>query len=115
MHRWDVITKGMEKMTTCKTVTKEVLTNPVLVRIDRENLDFETARLIADQRATELASEPMLMGWYNSHSGRFSPDVECCSENKPGWIVYAESRGATITIDINDEEYVFIYGDISQA
>lgn len=102
-------------MTTCKTVTRKALTDPLDVRIDREGLDFDTARRIADQKAMEVASEPMLMAWYNAHSGQFSPEVECCSEQKPGWIVYAESRGATITIDINDEEYVFIYGEFSQA
>jgi hypothetical protein len=98
-------------MTTCRTVTKAALTDPIDVRIDEVKLDFGAARLIADQKVMEIADEPMLMGWYDSHSGRFSPDVECCSEHKPGWIVYAESRGATITIDINNEEYVFIYGD----
>ena len=38
--------------------------------------------------------------------------VECCSEHKPGWIVYAESRGGNITIDNNDEKDVFIYRDL---
>ena len=98
-------------MTTCKTVTKEVLTDPIIIRVDESNLSFQDARLIADQKAAEFASELMLMGWYEKSSGRFSPNVECCSEEKPGWIVYAESRGGRITIDINDEDYVFIYRD----
>jgi hypothetical protein len=51
----------------------------------------------------------MLMAWYESSSGSFSPNVQCCSEHKPGWVVYAESRGGHITIDIKDEEYIFIY------
>ena len=99
-------------MTTCKTVTKEVLTDPIIIRVDESNLNLKNARLIADQKAAQVASEPMLMGWYEKSSGRFSPSVECCSEEKPGWIVYAESRGGTITIDINDETYVFIYSDV---
>ena len=98
-------------MTTCKTVTKDVLTDPIIIRVDESNLSLQDARLIADQKVAELASEPMLMGWYEKSSGRFSPNVECCSEEKPGWIVYAESRGGRITIDINDEDYVFIYSD----
>ena len=76
-------------------------------------LDFGQAREVADQKARELGAEPMLLAWYEAKSGKFSPPVECCSEKKPGWIVYAESRGGTITIDINDEEYVFIYLDAS--
>lgn len=51
----------------------------------------------------------MLLAWYDRKRGRFSPNVVCCSERKPGWVVYAESRGGNITIDINDESYVFIY------
>ena len=42
---------------------------------------------------------------YEGSTGSFSPHVECCSEHKPGWVVYAESRGGHITIDINDEAY----------
>jgi len=100
----------MEK---CAIVTRDVLINPVLVQNER-SLDFGQAREIADQRARELCEEPMLLAWYEAKSGKFSPPVECCSETKPGWIVYAESRGATLTIDINDEEYIFIYLDASE-
>ena len=57
----------------------------------------------------------MLLSWYDAGTGRFSPDVECCSEEKPGWVVYAESRGAGITVDINDEQFVFIYRDNGPA
>ncbi|MDY6879004.1 MAG: AF1514 family protein [Desulfatiglans sp.] len=99
-------------MSECRKVTREVLTDPIDLKIKRDNLDFPTAKMIADQRAAEIAGEPMLLGWYNSHTSRFSPDVVCCSEEKPGWIVYAESRGGNITIDINAEEYVFIYSDL---
>jgi hypothetical protein len=53
----------------------------------------------------------MLLGWCDATSGRFSPNVTCCSEDKPAWIVYAETRGGNLTIDINDEKYVFIYCD----
>jgi hypothetical protein len=96
----------------CEILTRDVLTNPVLIHQGRP-LDFGQAREIAGQKARELSADPMLLAWYEAKSGKFSPPVECCSETKPGWIVYAESRGATITIDINDEEYIFIYRDAS--
>ena len=99
-------------MTSCGLVTRDVLTNPIDIRIQDEGLDFPAARLIADQKATETASNPMLLGWYDGKTGKFSPNVTCCSEHKPGWIVYAESRGGDITIDINDETFVFIYRDL---
>ncbi|MFZ7111023.1 MAG: AF1514 family protein [Desulfatiglandales bacterium] len=99
-------------MKQCRTVRREALPNPVDVRIDRE-IDFNTARMLADDKVKETAGDPMLLAWYDSKSGRFSPNVTCCSEEKPGWIVYAESRGGDISIDINDETFVFIYRDIS--
>jgi hypothetical protein len=100
-------------MTTCRAVTRDVLPNPVDVRID-EDLDFNTARIIADARADEMAGQPMLLAWYDSKTGRFSPDVTCCSEEKPGWVVYAESRGGDLSIDINEEAFVFIYKDLAR-
>jgi len=100
-------------MERCEILTKDALTNPVLIYHGRP-LDFGQAREIADLKARELVADPMLLAWYAANSGKFSPPVECCSEIKPGWIVYAESRGGTITIDINDEEYIFIYLDASE-
>jgi hypothetical protein len=99
----------MAPMTTCRTLTKEMLPHPVSVKVEEPLPDLTAAKRIADQKASELASEPMLLAWYEAKSGRFSPGVECCSETKPGWLVYAESRGGNIAIDINDQEYVFIY------
>ncbi len=98
-------------MVTCRTLTTDMLPNPVSIHLDDEIVDLKSAKLIADQKAFEMAPDPMLLAWYEAKSGRFSPQVECCSEEKPGWVVYAESRGGNIAIDINDEEYVFIYRD----
>jgi hypothetical protein len=96
-------------MTTCKAISKDMLINPTSLHVEEDQLDFARARQIADRKAKELSQDPMLMAWYESSSGSFSPNVECCSEHKPGWVVYAESRGGHITIDINDEAYIFIY------
>jgi len=97
-------------MESCVIPTKDVLTNPVLM-YEARSLDFAEARELAYQKARELSEDPMLLAWYEAKTGKFSPPVECCSEKKPGWIVYAESRGGNITVDINDEQYVFIYLD----
>ncbi len=99
-------------MTNCATFTKDMLPDPVDVRTDEKDLDFAAAKLIADQKAGELAQNPMLLAWYDSKTGRFSPDVTCCSEEKPGWVVYAEGRGGNISISINNERYIFIYMDM---
>lgn len=101
-------------MTTCQTLQKDMLTKPVSVWLDEMPTDLEAARRAADQKALERAADPMLLAWYEARTGRFSPNVECCSETKPGWLVYAESRGGNITIDINDQAYVFVYRDAAQ-
>ena len=102
------ITFVMIQMQDCKIPTREILRNPVLI-YQAGPVDFGLAREIADRKAREMSADPMLLAWYDAKSGKFSPPVECCSETKPGWIVYAESRGGNLVIDINDEEYIFIY------
>lgn len=100
-------------MKNCRPVTKEVLTNPIQIETGERDLSLDKAREIADQEARKHSSDPVLVSWYEAKSGRHSPPVECCGEEKPAWVVYAESRGANITIDINQEDYVFIYLDYS--
>ncbi len=92
----------------CKYVTTEMLTHPVVVISDK-HLNFSEARVLADSKARELSSDPMLLAWFDKGTGRFSPDVICCGEDKPTWLIYAESRGADIEVDINNEDYVFVY------
>ena len=88
---------------------KRFLINPIKIRIDDNNLDFNTAKDIADKRVQQLTSNLMLLSWYKGKTGLYFPDVDCHGKNKPAWLIYAESRGGDITIDINNEEYVFIY------
>ncbi len=95
-------------MINCAYVTKWMLNNPIEVRIG-DRLDFSTAKFIADRRAREQAAEPMLLAWFDKRSGKFAPAQMCCDRDKPSWLVYAETRGAQIAVDINNEDYVFLY------
>ena len=105
--------KGSERIVAkCAILEKEMLPNPVELAVDNSGLDFNTARLLSDKKAGELIKNPMLMSWYDRSAGRFSPDVTCCSEDKPGWVVYAESRGGNLSVTVNNEQYVFIYADL---
>jgi len=99
-------------MSTCALLKKNMLPNPVELYVDENKLDFNSARLLSDEKANELIEKPMLISWYDRDTGRFSPDVTCCSEDKPGWVVYAESRGGNLSVTVNDERYVFIYADL---
>jgi hypothetical protein len=86
-----------------------MLKNPIRIQVDDESLDFARAKQLADKEAKKVTADPMLLAWYNAKTGDFSPPVTCCGEDKPTWLIYAESRGGTICIDINEEEFVFVY------
>jgi hypothetical protein len=83
--------------------------NHIKIRIDDKDLDFVTAKEIAKDKATELAQDPMLLSWYSGRTGDYFPKLECGSRDKPVWILFAESRGADIAVNINDGEYIFLY------
>lgn len=96
-------------MSTCAVLRKDHLTNPVLINTNGQGLGYNKAKRLADEEASRFSSDAMLLAWFERETGRFSPNVECCGEDKPSWVIYAESRGGNLTIDIDDESYVFIY------
>ena len=79
------------------------------VKSDNPDLDFAAAKDLAKQKAKEICADPMLLSWYQGTTGEAYPNLECGPGDKPAWIVYAESRGGDLTIDINEGQYVFIY------
>jgi hypothetical protein len=96
-------------MTGCIPLSREMLRDPIDIGVSDEPLDFAQARALAEARACQEAADPMLLAWYDRGTGRFSPQVTCCGDNKPAWLIYAESRGGDLVIDINREAYVFVY------
>jgi len=100
--------KEGEKMAECLALEKHMLKNPIQIQVDAE-LDFAQAKQWADREAKKITNNPMLLAWYNAKTGEFSPQVTCCGEDRPAWLIYAESRGGTICIDINEEEFIFVY------
>ena len=81
----------------------------IKLKIDNPGLDFAAAKDIAEQEAKADCDDPMLLSWYQGKTGESYPSLECGPGNKPAWIVFAESRGGDLTIDINGGQYVFIY------
>ncbi len=81
----------------------------IKLKIDNPNLDFAEAKDFAKQKAKESGADPMLLSWYQDKTGESYPNLECGPGDKPAWIVYAESRGGDLIIDINEGQYVFIY------
>lgn len=83
--------------------------NHIRITIDDSILDFESYCDAAKKAAKELTNDPMLLSWYCGKTGEYYPKTECGRTDKPVWIVFAESRGADIAININDGEYIFLY------
>ncbi len=95
-------------MTSCQEIRRDMLNAPIEILTDH-SVGFAEARTLADEKVRNAVEAPMLLAWFDRNARRFSPDVICCGTDKPTWLVYAESRGGTISVDINNEEYVFVY------
>ena len=83
---------------------KEVLN----IHIDDPGFDFLQAKQMAKDKSFEKCDYPMILSWKNGKTGDSYPNYECGVFDKPFWIRYAEGRGANLTIDFNDGEYIFM-------
>ena len=83
------------------------------LEIEDPELDFERAKDIAKAKSRELRGETMLLSWHNAQTGEYYPTFDCGGSEKPAWILYAESRGANLTIRINDGLYTFMFLQLS--
>lgn len=80
------------------------------VTVDGKDLDFALARAIAETLAASNVSEPMLIAWFDGKKSEEHPEVPEC-QHKPGWIAYAEGHGGRVRVDINENEYSFIFAE----
>ncbi len=84
-------------------------TQEIRLQADKAGLDFERAKELAKRTACGISAEAMLLSWHNADTGDYYPAVECGRSGRPAWVVYAEARGADLTIDINDGQYTFMF------
>ncbi len=92
-----------------KAPLKYQLINPVKIRTDESDLDFMTARSMANKKVKSLCPDPKLISWYNATTGESYPGKKCGCAGKPVWLNHAKSCKCDLTVDINDEQFVFIY------
>jgi hypothetical protein len=90
-----------------KQKAKETSTDPALGFAEANETVADPALDFAE--ANETVADPMLLSWYQGKTGESYPNMECGPGDKPAWIVFAESRGGDLTIDINDGQYIFIF------
>ncbi len=81
----------------------------VNIHVDDPGLDFERAKELAKKAVLGKTSMPMLLSWKNGIDGSFYPTFECGKSVQPPWVVYAKARGANLTVEINDGDYVFMF------
>jgi hypothetical protein len=94
----------------------KLLIKPVDIVTENSQADLEEAKMAATAKVREIYPDAMLLAWYVSKTGEFRPRVNCDFGQKPAWLVYAESRGADLTIRVNQGAYIFIYNtDPTQA
>ncbi len=99
----------------CALPTREMLPDPLDITLPEDEADFAKASAAAKAEIGKVLEKPMLMAWYDGDSGKFSPHVTCCSENEPGWLIYAKSRGADVAVSVNSERYIFLYAEEAKA
>jgi hypothetical protein len=94
----------------CEVPAREMFPHAHFVQTGGEGVDYFSARKRAGIEAQKYLCEPMLMSWYGEKERSYFPhELSCCEEGNPSWVSYAHSRGGDTIIDVNDEEYVFIF------
>jgi hypothetical protein len=78
------------------------------LNVKEKELNFSSAKTLAENYASSCLSEPMLIAWFDGKKGEEHPHVPEC-QHKPGWLAYAEGHGGRIRVDVN--EYSFIFTD----
>jgi hypothetical protein len=97
-------------MVEIRTSSEDAQTQEIVkLQIADKDLDFEQASHLARTRARALNKDAMMLAWFNRRSGEGFPDYDCGASDRPPWRVFAEARGANLTVDVNDGEYIFLY------
>jgi len=81
----------------------------VKLQISESNLDFQSVKERVKEKAREHCPDPMLLSWYHRTTGEFYPKLECSFGDRPAWMVFAEARGANLTVNVNDGEFIFLF------
>ena len=81
----------------------------VTLTADNPDMDLDAARELAKTKAREMAPNAMMLAYHSGKTGEFWPAYECGGGGRPPWIVFAESRGYNLKIDINAGDFEFFY------
>ena len=90
------------------SIAQDLPEEVVNLTIDDPGFDFLSAKAMAKEKALEKCDYPMILSWKNAKTGESNPDYECGQSDTPFWIRYARGRGANLTIDFNNGDYIFM-------
>ena len=79
------------------------------LQVEDPDIGFERAKGLAKLKAYDLYGETMLLSWQNAVTGEYYPTYDCGSSDQPAWILYAESRGANLTLRVNGGRFTFMF------
>lgn len=96
-------------MAEIQVTSNEYTLDTVTMRVEDPDLNLVTASAMAKAKARDLDSDAMMLSYHSGKTGEFWPNYECGGGGRPPWIVFAESRGYNLKIDINSGEYEFFY------
>lgn len=79
------------------------------VSIQGAALDYAAAHALADVLAKRVVRDAMLVAWFDGKNGVGYPAVQECTGDKPSWLAYAESHGGNLDVNINGDEFFFVF------
>ena len=91
-------------MAELKATSNDYTLDTINLNSDDPQLDLTAASALAKEKAREIDSNAMMLSYHSGKTGDFWPSYDCGGGGRPPWIVFAESRGYNLKIDINDGE-----------
>lgn len=79
--------------------------------------DFNGAKRLAEASAEERMADPVLLSFFDRERNIESPQgvSECHRDCAiPGYVEYAQTRGGTLVVDVNDGAYIFCYRPLGE-
>ena len=96
-------------MAQIKSTNSDLPAERIHLHSGEADLEFTSAKDLAKHAARERSPDAMLLSWHNTKTGEYYPRYDCGGHDRPAWVLFAESRGANLTVDVDDGDYVFMF------
>jgi hypothetical protein len=94
----------------CEIPSEDMLLPRVVnLELDDSQCEFDCAKEAAIAEARSYDNAPQLVSWFDKKGQHSFPEDECCVEGEPSWLAYGAAHGADLTVDVNREDYVFMF------